>query len=169
MPLLANLCAPNRPPVAIARKSASSARERWCGSSQRRPGQLREELLGQQVGVLGEEAEDQAVKEPGDAEALALGDADFGAGVRVRQFGAFALVQGAGDLGELFRQLLGDLGGGALRLEVFGSLESGAEPAPALRAVNLVIGEKSCRRLGSASTGVGWPREAAKVDEVNAP
>ncbi len=87
---------------------------------QGRPGQLREELLGQQVGVLGEEAEDEAVEEPGDAEALALGDADFGAGVRVRQFGAFALVQGAGDFGELFRQLLGDLGGGALGLEEFG-------------------------------------------------
>jgi len=56
------------------------------------------------------------VKEPSDAEALALGDADFGAGVRVRQFGAFALVQGAGDLGELFRQFLGDLSGGALWL-----------------------------------------------------
>ena len=108
---------------------------------QGRPGQLREELLGQQAGVLGEEAEDEAVKEPGDAEALALGDADFGAGVRVRQFGAFALVQGAGDFGELFREFLGDLGGGALGLEVFGILESGAEHAQVLRAVNLVVGE----------------------------
>ena len=44
-------------------------------------------------------------------------------------------------MGELFRQFLGDLGGGALGLEVFGSLESGAEHAPILRAVNLVIGE----------------------------
>ncbi len=62
--------------------------------------------MGSRLGVLGEEAEDEAVEEPGDAEALALGDVDFGAGVGVRQFGAFALVQGAGDFGELLRKLL---------------------------------------------------------------
>ena len=81
---------------------------------QGRLGQLGEEFPGQQVGVFGEEAKDEAVEEPGDAEAPALGDVDFGAGVSVRQFSAFALVQGAGDLGELLRELLGDLGGGTL-------------------------------------------------------
>ena len=94
---------------------------------QGRPGQLREELPGQQGGVLGEEAEDEAVQEPGDAEALALGDVDFSAGESVRQFGAFAPVQGAGDLGELLRKLLGKLGCGAMRFEEFRILEGGAE------------------------------------------
>ena len=81
---------------------------------QGRFGQLGEEFRGQQAGVLGEEAEDEAVEEPGNAQALALGDIDFSAGVSVRQFGAFALVQGAGDLSELLCELLGNLGGGAL-------------------------------------------------------
>ena len=86
-------------------------------------GQVREEVLGQQAGVLGEEAEDEAVEEPGDAEVLALGDGDFGAGLGVGQFGAFALLQGAGDFGELLRERLGDLGGGALGFEEIGILE----------------------------------------------
>ena len=61
-------------------------------------GQLGEEVLGQQAGVLGEEAEDEPIEEAGDAEVLALGNVDLGAGVGVGQFGAFALVQRAGDL-----------------------------------------------------------------------
>ena len=108
---------------------------------QGRPGQLREELPGQQGGVLGEEAEDEAVQEPGDAEALALGDVDFSAGESVRQFGAFAPVQGAGDLGELLRKLLGKLGCGAMRFEEFRILEGGAEIPQVLRAVDVVVGE----------------------------
>ena len=86
-------------------------------------------------------AEDEAVEEPGDAEALALGDVDFGAGVSVGQLGAFSLVQGAGYLGELFRKLLGDLGSGALGFEELGILEGGKENAPVLRAVNVVVDE----------------------------
>ena len=77
-------------------------------------GEVGEQLLGQQAGVLGEEAEDEAIEEAGDAEVLALGDGDFGAGAGVGQFGAFALLEGAGDFGELLRQRLGDLVGGAL-------------------------------------------------------
>ena len=56
----------------------------------------------------------EAVEEAGDAEVLALGDGDFGAGAGVGQFGALALLQGAGDFGEFLRERLGDLVGGAL-------------------------------------------------------
>ena len=105
------------------------------------PGDVGEELLGQQAGVLGEEAEDQAVEEAGNAEVLALGHGDLGAGPGVGQFGAFALLERLGDLGELLRQRLGDLVGGALGLEVVGILEQGVEDAQVLRAVNRVVGE----------------------------
>ena len=60
-------------------------------------------FFGQQAGVLGEEAEDEAIEEPGDAEVLALGDVMLAARVRVGQFGAFALLQRAGDFAQSFR------------------------------------------------------------------
>ena len=104
-------------------------------------GEFGKEVLRQQTRVLGEEAEDQPVEEPGDAEVFPLGNGDFGAGVGVRQFDAFALLQRTGDLGKLLREGLGDLGGGALGFEEIGILEQEAENAQVFRAVNLVVGE----------------------------
>ena len=54
---------------------------------------------------------------------------------------AFALLQGAGDLGDRLGECFGDLRGGALRFEEIGILEQRAEKAQILRAINLVVGE----------------------------
>ena len=105
------------------------------------PGKVCKELLGQQGCVLGEEAEDETIEESGDAKAFPMGDVDFGAGVGIRQFGAFALLQRPGDFGELFRERLGDLGGGALGFEEIGIRKQGTENPQVLGAVNLVVGE----------------------------
>jgi hypothetical protein len=78
--------------------------------------QVGEEVpVGQQAGVLGEEAEDDAVEEAGDAQVLALGEIHLGAGLGVGELDGLALLEGLGDLGDVLRQLLGDRGGGALR------------------------------------------------------
>ena len=101
----------------------------------------REEVLGQQAGVLGEEAEDEAIEEPGDAEVLALGDVHFGAGVGVRQFGAFALLQGRATSANFSASFSVTCAVVRWGLRKSGSSNSGAEHAQVLRAVNLVVGE----------------------------
>jgi hypothetical protein len=97
--------------------------------------QVGKEVGREQAGVLGEEAEDEAVQEAGDAEILALGEIHLGAGLGVGELDGLALLEGLGDLGDVAGERLGDLGGGADGLERFRVGEERAEDAPVLRVV----------------------------------
>ena len=124
-------------------------------------GHVGEKVLRQQPGVFGEKAEHQAIEEAGNAQVLALDDGDFGARPGVGQFRAFALLQGAGYLGELLRQRLGDFERRALGLEEVGILKQRAEQPQVLRAVDLLIGEFV--RLLNRAVEVGADDVAVKI------
>ena len=82
-----------------------------------------EEFLGQKAGVLGKEAEDEAIEKTRDAQVFPLGHGDFGAALCICQFGSFATLKRAGDFGNLAGESFGDLGGSALWLEGIRVLE----------------------------------------------
>src|ERR1043166_1907090 len=74
-----------------------------------------EDVARQQPGVFGEKAKHDAIKEARDAEVFSLRDAGLAPGLGVRKFHALALLERAGDFGNLGREVLRDLGRGFLR------------------------------------------------------
>ncbi|MEI7729902.1 MAG: hypothetical protein WCO56_10050 [Verrucomicrobiota bacterium] len=102
---------------------------------------LREQILGQQPGILGKKAEHDAIEETGDAQVFALRKVGFGPRFGIGQFLGLPFLQGFGHLGNGLRQFLSDLRGGALGFEEFGIFKHGPQNPPVLRAVNLVVGE----------------------------
>src|ERR1017187_2080509 len=100
-----------------------------------------ENIFRQQAGVLGKETKDDAIQKTGDAEIFLLRDVHLFSGFGVGKLHAFAALQRLGDGGDLRRNFLGDLRGGALRFEVVGIFKQRAQDAEIFRAINLIVGE----------------------------
>ena len=104
-------------------------------------GDVAENRLRQQAGILGKEAKNDAIEEAGDAEIAPLREVHFRAGLGVGQFHALTLLERLRDLGNGRGKGFRDLRGGALRLEVTRIEEQGTEHAPVFRAVEMGVGK----------------------------
>ena len=104
-------------------------------------GHLGKEPFREEVGVFGEETKNDAVEKAGDAQVLPLRDIHLRARLPVAQLAALALLQRPGDACDLRGEFLGDLRGGALRLEELGLAKERAEQADVFRFIDLAVRE----------------------------